>query len=215
MANVITVQKLLDGQNKIVIKVDGVVDTSDISVTGTIGASGFTTTTGLKTISFVAGALTPTLGQFVTFGDGTTTFPAGTYITGITSATAITVNNAATATNAAAAITITGTTGNVVLLDPVELGAYDNEGRKATKLRIDKIQYSVEDLLSVNLYWAATTDVLIAHLVGQNELCAHKYGGIQNNAGSGVNGRIELVTQGWSASAVLSFTMLIECTKQF
>lgn len=216
MANVITSQVLTDGQKNVTIKVDALIDTSDVAATGQIGASGFTTTIGSKTITFVAGALVPTLGQYLTFSDGTTTFPAGTYITSIISATSITVNNAATATNAAAAITITGTAGAVVLLDPAQLSAVANSGQLASKLRIDKVVYDVEDLLAVNLFWEATTNVRIWQLVGRGKIEADKkWGGIQNNAGTGVTGKIVLTTQGWSTSALLSFSMIIECTKQF
>jgi hypothetical protein len=217
MSNFMTVQKLVDGQKNVVIKVDGVVDTSDIAATGQIGASGFTTTIGSPNITFVAGALVPTLGQYVTFSDGTTTFPANTYITAITDATHIVVSNNALATNAAAAITITGTAGVVVLLDPAKLSdVIDISHTKATLLRVDKIIYDVEDLLSVNLSYESTSSPLIWHLVGRGKLeFDRKFGGLQSNAGSGGTGRIVLATQGWSASGVLSFSFLIECTKQF
>lgn len=214
--NVMTIQVLVDGPKNVVIKVDGVVDTSDIAVTGQIGASGFTTTLGSRNIAFVAGALLPTLGQYLTFSDGTTTFSAGTYITAITDATHVVVNQAAKATNVAAAITITGTTGNVVLLDPALLSVVDAFGTLATKVRIDNIVFDIEDLLAVDLFWNATVPVSIWHMVGRAKIEPHKrYGGIQNNAGTGVDGKILLSTQGWSSSAVLSFTFVMECTKQF
>lgn len=216
MSNVLTVQTLVDGPKNVVLKIDGVCDTSDMAATGQIGASGFTTTTGSKTITFVAGALVPTLGQYLTFSDGTTTFNSGTYITAINSSTSITVNNAAKATNAAAAITITGTAGNVVLVDPALLSNVQDWGDQATKLRIDRINFDVEDLLSVNLAWEATTNVSIWHLVGRGKFePTKKFGGLTNNAGTGITGRILLATQGWSASANLSFSIVLECTKQF
>jgi hypothetical protein len=215
MANTLTVQLIQDGENKTIIKVDGVVDTSDMAVTGTIGASGFTTTAGLKTIAFVAGALVPTLGQSLTFGDSATTFSAGTYVTAITDATHIVVNQAAKATNAAAAITITGTTGNIVLLDPLLLSAVDQAGTLASKLRIDRIVYDVEDLLAVNLIWEGTTNANIWHLVGRGKLeFGKQFGGLSNNA-TVPTGKILLTTQGWASSAILSFSFTMECTKQF
>ena len=216
MSNVITTQLLVDGPKNVVIKVDGVVDTSDIAVTGTIGASGFTTTIGSRTVTFVAGALVPTLGQYLTFGDGTTTFLAGTYITAINSATSITVSRAALATNAAAAVTITGTTGNVVLIDPAFLSLVNSDNLLASRLRIDKINFDVEDLLVVNLLWEATANVSIWHLAGRGKFePVKRFGGLSTNAGAGATGRILLSTQGWSASAVLSFSMTIELTKQW
>jgi hypothetical protein len=214
MSNTLTIQKLQDGPNNVIIKIDGVVDTSDMAATGQIGASGFTTVIGSKNITFVAGALVPTLGQVVTFSDGVTTFVAGTYITAITDATHITVNNAALATNAAAAITITGAAGNMVLLDPTQLSLMDHMGTACSKFRIDNIVYDVEDLLSVNLFWDATTPAPVWHLVGRGKIEAAKhYAALQNNAGTGVNGRLVMTTQGWSASAVLSFSILLDCNK--
>jgi hypothetical protein len=216
MANVITVQTLMDGPKNSIFKVDALIDTSDVAATGQIGASGFTTTIGSKTVTFVAGALVPTLGQYLTFSDGTTTFPANTYITSIISATSITVNNAALATNAAAAITITGTAGAIVLIDPALLSPVSNPNTLATKVRIDKVIYDVEDLLSVNLFWEATTNVRIWQFVGRGKLELEKrLSGLQNNAGTGITGKIVLTTQGWSASALLSFSFIIETTKQF
>jgi hypothetical protein len=216
MANVITVQTLVDGPKNVVLKIDGVVDTSDMAVTGTIGASGFTTTIGSKTVVFVAGALVPTQGQYLTFSDTTTTFNAGTYVTSVISATSITVSNAAKATNVAAAITITGTAGNIVLIDPALLSVVDSNGTLATKLRVDRIVYDIEDLLSCNLAWEATANVSLWHLVGRGKIEPDKrFGGLQNNAGAGITGRILMTTQGWSASAVLSFSLIVDCTKQF
>lgn len=215
MANITTQQLLVDGPRNVVIKLSGIVDTSDVSVTGTIGASGFTTTIGSKTVSFVAGALVPTVGQYLTFSDGTTTFAAGTYVTSIISATSITVSKAALATNAAAAITITGTTGAVVLLDPANLSAIDHNGTLATRLVIDHIDYNVEPLLTVNLYWEATANTLIQSLVNSgDEIDYKKVGGAWNNAGAGITGKILYTTQGWSASAVLSYTAILHCRKR-
>ena len=136
MANVVTIQTLMDGPKNVVLKVDGLLDTSDVSL--------------------------------------------------------------------------------ATLVDPATLSAIDDEGHLATKLRIDKIVFNVEDLLTVNLFWDATADVSIWHLVGRGKLeFDKKYGGLQNNAGAGVTGKILYSTQGWSASAVLSFSFVLECTKQW
>src|SRR5512135_2267911 len=150
MANILTTQLLVDGPRNAVVKIVGILDTSDVAATGQIGSAGFTTVTGSKNIAFTAGALVPTVGQYLTFSDGTTTFPAGTYVTSITDATHIVVNNAALATNTNAAITITGTAGAVVIADPAQMGYMDfNNQFKATQLRIDRILYTVEEGLDV------------------------------------------------------------------
>ena len=136
MANVTTIQTLVDGQKNVVIKVDGLLDTSDVAL--------------------------------------------------------------------------------ATLLDPATLSAVLENGQKATKLRIDKIVYDVEDTLAVNLFWDATADVSIWHLVGRGKLeFDKKYGGLQNNAGAGITGKILYSTQGWLAAGLLSYSFTLECTKQF
>lgn len=212
--NVLTSQILVDGPRNTVVKIVGVLDTSDVAATGTIGASGFTTTTGSNAITFVAGALLPTLGQYVTFGDSAATFVAGTYITSIIDATHITVNNVALKNNAAAAVTITGTAGAVVIADPAVLSdMVDSTETKATKLRIDKIQFTGSDALLANLYWKATVSVAAFSVTESADLCFKKIGGLQNNAGTGVNGQITLSTSGWGSGTKI-FTLILNLVKQ-
>ena len=211
MANVILRQILEDGNRNTIVKVVGILDTSDVVATGTVGASGFTTTLGLKTIAFVAGALVPMVGQYLTFGDSTTTFPAGTYVTSITDATHIVVNNKALATNAAAAITITGTAGMLVLLDPAMLHQIGLREGLANRLLIDHIQFNIEDLLSVYLYWEATANDLIVPLEGRGKLCPRS--SWINTETAGTTGKILLDTQGWASSAVLSFMLEVHVHK--
>lgn len=215
MSNVITTQTIIDGHRNVVIKIDGVLDTSDVAATGQIGASGFTTTIGSNVVAFVAGALVPTVGQYLTFSDGTTTFDAGTYVVSITDATHIVVSNVAKATNAAAAITITGTAGAVVIADPAKLSVVDNLNQKyATQLRIDRIIYTVEDSLAVRLLWEATSNVSILNLVKAGHQELKKFGGFQNNAGAGKTGKIVLSTEGWG-SGIKEFTITLELVKQY
>ena len=214
--NVITKQILVDGPRNVVVKLTGIIDTSDVAATGQIGASGFTTTAGSPNITFVAGALLPTLGQYVTFSDSAATFVAGTYITAITDATHIVVSTNALKGNAAAAVTITGTAGAVVVLDPAKLSPIDNAfGTLATQVRIDKVSYNVEASLGVRFYWEATANVQAFEIVNSgDDIEAGTYGGIQNNAGAGKTGKLVMTTQGWASSAVLSYTVILECVKQ-
>jgi len=104
--------------------------------------------------------------------------------------------------------------GSTVVIDPALLVGVDNTGTlKAAKLRIVNIDYSIEDLLAVNLFWDATTPVRIASLTGRGEVGGKKYSGLVNNAGAGVNGKITATTQGWTAGS-LSFVLILECVKQ-
>lgn len=82
----------------------------------------------------------------------------------------------------------------------------------ATSVSLRKIQYSISDQLAVNLLWDATTDVAIVSLTGREEICAEKFGGLTNNAGTGVTGDINLTTTGW-ASGIQTFTLILEMVK--
>lgn len=101
------------------------------------------------------------------------------------------------------------------LVDVATLSAITDGGQLATRIIIDKISYNVEAGLAVNLYWDATTDVLAASLVNSgDDIYAQSYGGIWNNAGTGITGNLLYSTQGWSAGATLSFNVILECRKR-
>ena len=107
---------------------------------------------------------------------------------------------------------------STVVVDPAAQASVDPTGSnylKATKYRIDKIIHNIEDGISVNFFWDATTPVRIEELTGRGKGDYRDFGGLQNNAGAGVTGKITATTQGWSASAVLSFSVILYLTKQF
>lgn len=68
-----------------------------------------------------------------------------------------------------------------------------------TQFRIDGIWYSISDQLEVQLQWHATSNVLILPLAGRGKQFYKQFGGLQNNAGAGKNGNIDLVTTGWAS----------------
>ena len=206
MANTVTSQLLVDGPRNCVVKFEGIMDTSDLAATGTLGtAATGATTINTPNITFTAGGLAPMVGQYVT-GTG---IPAGTYLKSFTTTTAILSANA-TATGSS--LTFTLTAGNIVLVDPAALSAIW-ESQTATRLVIRKIIHNIEDLLTVNLFWDATTPVRIEELAGRGKGDYHCFGGLVNNAGTGVTGKILYSTQGWSAGAVLSFNVILEMQK--
>jgi len=102
---------------------------------------------------------------------------------------------------------------STVIVDPSTLSDYNINGVKATKLRINKINFDVEDGLDVELFWDAATPVRIGNFVGRGKVDAWRYGGIVNNATS-PTGKITLATQGWTTGAILSYTILLELVKQ-
>lgn len=101
----------------------------------------------------------------------------------------------------------------VVIVDPATLSDYNINGVKATKLRINKINFDVEDGLDVELFWDAATPVRIGDFVGRGKMEAWRYGGIINNATS-PTGKITMSTQGWTSGTVLSYTIVLELVKQ-
>lgn len=102
---------------------------------------------------------------------------------------------------------------STTVLDPSTLSQIDYATNlNCTKLRIDNIIFEVEDALSVNLFWDATTPVRIGEFVGRGNAKYFKMAPLQNNAGAGVTGKITATTQGWAG--VLSFILYIHCVKQ-
>ena len=100
----------------------------------------------------------------------------------------------------------------ITVADPATMTGIDNTGAlKALKLRLKEIEYIVEDLLTVNLYWDATAPVLLASYNGRGENCYDDFGGLPNNAGAGVNGKVLLSTEGWVGTK--SFTLIMRFIK--
>jgi hypothetical protein len=102
----------------------------------------------------------------------------------------------------------------LVIANPTLLVGMDNTGAlKAATFRVERCEYSIEDLLAVNLFWEATVSTQFAALTGRGELpCGEAYGGIPNNAlPAGKTGSL-LSTLGWAAGT-LSFTLILTLVK--
>ena len=81
-----------------------------------------------------------------------------------------------------------------------------------TKVRVDTIRHLISPGLIVVLDWDATTPVRFAVLTGYDEVEAKCFGGLQNNAGTGITGDIYLTTLGY-ASGTLAYNIILEMTK--
>jgi hypothetical protein len=104
---------------------------------------------------------------------------------------------------------------STVAVDPAALAGMDNTGSiKALGLIVDRVQFSVEDLLEVRLAWDATTPQRMIELTGRGTEKFERFGGLTNNSGAGRTGKILISTQGWVAAAVLSFTVILTLKKQ-
>ena len=104
---------------------------------------------------------------------------------------------------------------STVVVDPSTLAGMDNTGSiKALGLIVDRIQYSVEDTLEVRLAWDATTPTRMLELQGRGTEKYERFGGLTNNSGAGRTGKILLSTEGWAATKILSFTLILTLKKQ-
>ena len=205
MANVVNTQIIMDGNRNAVVKVTGVLDTSNVAASGPLGtASSGVTTLNSKTITFTAGGLTPIVGQGVT-GTG---IPAGAYVASVTSTTAVVLNVAATANGSS--LTFSLVAGSIIIIDPV------NYTLIPTGFRIDHLDYSISDPLEVRLLWDGSTQVDILPIAGRGKMSFFNFGGLQNNAPS-ATGRIALSTAGYNTTigtTPLVFSVVLELVKQ-
>jgi hypothetical protein len=99
------------------------------------------------------------------------------------------------------------------LITPSGLSSMGDIQPTCSRVTIQKIEYDVEDTLTVNLYWDATSDVVIARLVGRGTFYPQPQSGWPNNAGAGITGKVQYDTQGWAAASILSATFTIYATK--
>lgn len=82
----------------------------------------------------------------------------------------------------------------------------------ATTLRIDRIHFSTSGM-AVRVLWDATTDVDAIVLAADQTGCLDftEFGGLQNNAGSGITGDINFTTVGHSSGDV--YSIILEMSK--
>jgi len=204
MANAVNTQIILDGHRNAIVKVTGVLDTSNIAASGTLGTAGSgVTTNGSKVITFTAGGLSPTVGQGVTG----TNIPAGAYIASVQSTTQVTLNVAATGPGTG--LTFSLVAGSVIIIDPV------NYDLIPTGFSIHHLDYSISDPLEVRLFWDGTTQVDILPIAGRGKMSFGSFGGLQNNA-TNPTGRIALGTAGYNTTlgtTPLVFSVVLEMVK--
>jgi hypothetical protein len=79
-----------------------------------------------------------------------------------------------------------------------------------SRVKINKIHYSTSGMI-VRLLWDATTDVTILELQGEGCFDATGFGGLYNNAGTGVTGDIQLTTIGHTN--LDSYSLILEMEK--
>ncbi len=78
------------------------------------------------------------------------------------------------------------------------------------RVDIQRVHYCVTGMV-VTMLWDATTDVRIIELSGDGWLDFTKFGGLTNNAGTGVTGDILFTTTGHTLGD--SYSIILEMTK--
>ena len=111
--------------------------------------------------------------------------------------------------------TLTATDAGVyTIVDPAALSDFDINGVKANRLRVNKITYDVEDLLTVNLLWeGASANTVLWNLAGRGKIDARHFGGIINNA-TNPTGTIKSSFDYEGITQTLTFTIILELVKQ-
>jgi hypothetical protein len=116
-----------------------------------------------------------------------------------------------------AIVKITGIldTSNQALTLAVDLTTLTQGGTqlKPSAVCIHHIDYSLTDQLEVQLSWDATAQAVIMPLAGRGRMSFKDFGGLQNNAGAGKTGNINILTTGWTSGTQV-FTVVLEMVKQ-
>ena len=84
----------------------------------------------------------------------------------------------------------------------------NEEGESCTSVRIMRVSHAIVGM-SVQMFFDATADVLIMELAesSNGHLDFSPFGGIPNNAGSGVTGDIQFTTKGHTSGDTYSITL--------
>jgi hypothetical protein len=106
--------------------------------------------------------------------------------------------------------------GNTVLIDPAtltDMGPF--AGLKAGNLRVKKVIFAMDDAVSMNLFWDATTPVEFESLEGRDTHDYRDAGGLQNNSGVGRTGKIlYAITFNGTAPTTSDFAISLYLGKQ-
>jgi hypothetical protein len=112
---------------------------------------------------------------------------------------------------------VSGTRNAVVKMTSLSDGTGESAVKKidmsdlgASSLKVTKIHYSVTGMVAT-LLWDADADVRMVDLAGDGCFDFSKFGGLINNAGTGVTGDINLTTTGHTNGD--SYTIVLEMAK--
>ena len=103
----------------------------------------------------------------------------------------------------------------VTKVDVSGLTARKSDGAACTGVKLLRVYYSILGFTKIGLLWDATTDTLCMELnpSADGVLDFSPFGGLQNTAGSGKTGDINLTTTG--ASSGDSYMIVLHCIKSY
>lgn len=103
----------------------------------------------------------------------------------------------------------------VTKVDVSGLTARKSDGAACTGVKLCRVYYSILGFTKIGLLWDATTDTLCMELnpSADGVLDFSSFGGLQNTAGSGKTGDINLTTTG--ASSGDSYMIVLHCIKSY
>jgi hypothetical protein len=101
----------------------------------------------------------------------------------------------------------------VTILDPANLSQMDGQGRIPDRVRVNRINFDVQDGIQIDLNWDGVTPASLWKLTGRGEIKAKPFGGIVDNATT-PNGKITATTIGGGATTTnTSYTIVLELVK--
>lgn len=99
------------------------------------------------------------------------------------------------------------------VINPANFNSVYQNYALSNNVRVDRIEFSINDGITVTLSWDATTPVHCVDLEGRGMMDpGMRYGGFQNNAGAGKTGKLLISTTG--ASGTEAATLVIHGVKQ-
>ena len=108
---------------------------------------------------------------------------------------------------------------SVAKVDVSALTAHSNTGAECARVHITQVWYAISGM-RVDLEWNASSNVVAVVLGGsaaagnvQGHMDFRSFGGIKNNAGSGINGDIDLSTSGHTN--LDHYTIVLELRKSY
>lgn len=101
---------------------------------------------------------------------------------------------------------------------PANFWGIDNSGNvKAAAFGLRGLQYNVQDVLIVELYWDGTTPILLDSYTGRGKYETTKFGPLYppaaSKAANGLTGGLGIATLGWATGAILTCSMTLELVK--